>query len=74
MTAATVFVLHDAALCLPPCVKEGFGSARKSSVRPGKSGDPAKKRLKECCFCKRSSLPAYWLANVTAAEGYEWLD
>jgi len=62
----SVFVLHDADLVA--AVHEGFRQERED----GQEWRPGKKRLKKL-FLQKASLPAYWLAHVTAAEGYQLL-
>ena len=68
----TVLVLHDAALFA--AVQAGGRWEREKKQREEKQEwRPGKDTLKKL-FLQKVSLPAYWLAGVAPAEGYEWLD
>ena len=68
----TVLILHDADLFAK--VREGSRREREAKQRENKQDwRPGKDTLKKL-FLQKVSVPSYWLANVTPAEGYEWLD
>ena len=68
----TVLILHDADLFAK--VREGGRWEREAKQREnGQEWRPGKERLRSL-FLQKVSLPAYWLAGVTPAEGYEGLD
>ena len=63
----SVLILHDPKL---------IAAVQDSSRREYESGQewrPNKTLLRKL-FLQKASLPAYWLAGVSPADGYEWLD
>ncbi len=62
-----VLILHDPTL---------IAAVRKGSRQERESGEEWRsvKHLLKRLFLQKASLPAYWLAGVSPAEGFEWLD